>query len=524
MGEVVIFSSNFIKLFRNGKEVFIQTLSLGMPPDELQRILSEHPEIQITSFIAIRNALSVVSETPVKIGEMKERIAVRFADNDMKAFVILNIPKDEAESIDRNQLLSDINRVLLEKNVVYGIKSDFLPETIQPGQEILVAEGSPPVNGSDAVIKLFQIREAAPEIREDGKADFYELQLINKVEANGWLGEKSDPTEGIPGQTVKGAAIKAQSGKNLNLLYDKNSVYEVKEEGKTILKAMFAGAVNIIDGKISVTSHIDINGDVDVSTGNLNFDGCITIKGTVQEGFCVQATGDIEILSDFGISGAKEIISTNGSVYIKGGISGQNKTQIKAAKDVFTKFADFAAIECEGSLHFGYYCMNSTVKACEVVMDSSNGQIFGGNVIAEARVICPIIGSEMEKRTVITVLGFDRKRFQDKLHETEQAIADIKAMQKTLADKIKQAPPTTDKMELVEMSERLRKSRTDLKDLENQKKNLINYLRTKGEGEITASKVIYGNCLLQIKDISFEVKSEVKATSYYVIDGELKTS
>lgn len=74
------------------------------------------------------------------------------------------------------------------------------------------------------------------------------------------------------------------------------------------------------------------------------------------------------------------------------------------------------------------------------------------------------------------------------------------------------------------MSEKLRKSRMDLKDLENQKKNLINYLRTKGEGEITAAKVIYGNCLLQIKSISFEVKSEVKAISYYVIDGELKTS
>jgi len=47
---------------------------------------------------------------------------------------------------------------------------------------------------------MYELEEPRPEIREDGKANYYELKLINKVKAGDWLGERIDATEGFPGK------------------------------------------------------------------------------------------------------------------------------------------------------------------------------------------------------------------------------------------------------------------------------------------------------------------------------------
>jgi len=64
----------------------------------------------------------------------------------------------------------------------------------------------------------------------------------------------------------------------------------------------------------------------------------VTIKGTVADGFSVVAVKDVEILGTIGIGSVKEVVSKEGSIYIKGGIAGKNKAVIKAKKDVYTKY------------------------------------------------------------------------------------------------------------------------------------------------------------------------------------------
>lgn len=86
---------------------------------------------------------------------------------------------------------------------------------------------------------MYEIQEPQPKITEDGKVNHYELNLINKVERGGWLGERIDATPGEPGKSVFGEEIPAKPGKQLPLLYDRNSVEEVydKEKGITTLIA-----------------------------------------------------------------------------------------------------------------------------------------------------------------------------------------------------------------------------------------------------------------------------------------------
>ena len=46
---------------------------------------------------------------------------------------------------------------------------------------------------------MYQLKELKPEIKEDGKADYYEMNLINRVKEGSWLGERTDPNGGHSG-------------------------------------------------------------------------------------------------------------------------------------------------------------------------------------------------------------------------------------------------------------------------------------------------------------------------------------
>jgi len=104
----------------------------------------------------------------------------------------------------------------------------------------------------------------------------------------------------------------------------------------TYLYALKSGAVHYEGDRISVSNHLEIDGDVDFKTGNINFDGFVTIKGTVADGFSVVAVKDVEILGTIGIGSVKEVVSKEGSIYIKGGIAGKNKAVIRQ-KRMFTQ-------------------------------------------------------------------------------------------------------------------------------------------------------------------------------------------
>jgi len=456
-----------------------------------------------------------------------ERMRVELINNDLAAVIIYNLPPEDLDMKNRARLIDESLSALNEKGVVYGIKMELFDSEIINGMPYVIAEGVPPVHGSDSVIRMYELKESSPEIREDGKANYYELKLINIVKAGDWLGERIEATEGTPGISVKGEQIKPIPGRTYPLEYDRNTVEEVFEGTKTTLYAKINGAVNYDNGKLSVSNHLQIEGDVDLSTGNIKFDGYLTIRGTVCDGFSVEATKDIEINGELGLGNVKEIISTNGSIYIKGGIASKGRAQIRAAKNVYTKFVDNADIISGGTVHIGYYCLNSTITAKEVILDSASGKIIGGHVKAEVRVSSPIIGCEIEKKTLIEVTGFNRKLFMEQLSSSLHNLSELKKEQQSLKELLLNldGPGQSDpsyRRRYNEAQERLSIIRDNIKKLEEERKNIMSYLKARGEGEISASRKIYPNSTLIIKQNRVDIQYQTLSTVYYVQDGVLK--
>jgi len=523
----IIFSNEYLKIYENSREIFLETFKNGFPFDELYNIMSSHPEIGLTSFKALRDAINYAPKPPVKIGELKEPISIKISDNKMSAFLVLNLPAEDLKMENRDNLIKSVMKLLEENGIVHGIRHDILKGELISGKQYVIAEGTPPINGRDAVVKMYELADPKPVVGEYGKVDYYELKLINRVKIGDWLGERIEATEGIPGLTVTGETIKPMKGRNIPLNYDKNSVHEIQLNGKTVLYSKINGAVNYLNGRISVSNHMEIDGDVNPATGNIKFDGYLTINGTVMEGFTVVATKDIEINGELGISNVKAIISTGGSIFLKGGISSKKGSEIRAAKNIYTKYIDNTIVSCGGTLHIGYYCKDSIVNAREVIVDSSNGQIFGGQTNVDVKVYTPILGSEIERKTIVEVKGFNRTDMESELERIFKRINELRTEQQNIKQSLSSylSQDQIDEIKYKEYESLLEKDfsiKEELKSLEEEKKNIASYLKAKGEGEVSVSKRIFPNCTLIIKKNIIEVTSPMLTTTYFIQNGTVK--
>jgi uncharacterized protein (DUF342 family) len=527
MSEKVIFSSEHILITKGKDGYYIESYKRGMSLQKFNKIIAEHPEIRITNFTILKTALIAAPKPSCKFGEVKQRIHVEVTDDELKVYLTLCVNPIELLGERKSKLIGEIFQELTRQRIVYGIKKEALIAELKNNKQTLIAEGKPAFNGEDSVIKMYEVAEAEPEAKDDGNVDHYELSLINKVNKGEWLGERIDPTDGIPGKSVRGNLIVPMRGKMYPLVYDRRSVYEKYDGKKTTLHASHDGAVHYEGDRIAVSNHLEIKNNVDFETGNIDFDGYLTVRGTVEDNFSVVADKDIEILGTYGVGSAKDIISRAGSIFIKGGIAGNKRAVIRSKKDIYTKFVADADIICEGSVHIGFYSLNSNIKAKEVILDSPKGRIIGGNIEAEIKVVSSIIGAPSEKRTSIKITGFIRDELKKSLEEN---VIKLKEMKEKLTSKKQEVSiytalpsiPADRTEEFERLTDEFADIKNDLKELEQDQKNIANYLRTKGEGEIRINKKIYPNVILEMKKITKEIQTPLLNRSFYILKNEIK--
>lgn len=522
-----IISNQYLKVTEQDDGLYLETFKKGYPIQDFIKFVSDNPEIKILSFTAVRNSLLNAPQPMLKFAEVKSRITVSTTDNDMKAYITLHISEAELKESNQSELVREILLKLRKSGVIYGIKTDAIFNKLTVGEPILIAEGIPPVNGTDSIIRMFELKEPRPEIRDDGKADFYELNLINKVNEGAWLGDRTEPTEGVSGKNVKGEIVKPIPGKRFPLFYDPETVREVFQDNVTTLYSRINGAVNFKGDKISVSNYLEITQDVGFNTGNIDFDGYLTVKGAIADNFSVAAKNDVEILGEFGVGSVKEIISRKGNVCIKGGIAGKNKAVVRSTKDIFTKFISDATIECDGSVHIGYYCMNSNIKAKQVIIESNKGKIIGGVIEAEQKVEAAYIGNVGEKRTQIIVHGFNRSEVKAELEKLqlnlEQAKANLaKAKQYFAIFSQDLAPDSNTFTESEAARERYFEARDRVKHLELEIKALMKCFRVRGEGEVNITKRVYPNTMIEIKGLVEEIREEAIGNCFVYLDNDIR--
>lgn len=526
---LLLFKNQYIEISRDGGYFYIRSIAKGFTIDALSKILQDSfPHVKITSFSAIKDVITKAPYGPVLFGKERERIVVNVSSDELRAYMTLYVPQEELSYENRANLVREIMDSLKAAGVVYGIKSDVLAGNLVSGIEYLIAEGIPAVNGKDSEIRLYQIEPPKPKVYDSGKVNHYELNLIHRVEKGDWLGERKDPTPGIPGKSVTGKVIPPIPGKLLPLLYDRTSVYEEYKDGVTYLYAKKTGAVYYKGDAIGVYDYLEIKGDVDFSTGNVDFDGYLSVKGTVEDSFSAVSSKDMEILGEYGVGAAALISSTEGSVYIKGGIAGKGKTVLRCKKNLYVKFLSDITVECEGNVYVGFYCMNSNIKARQVIVEAPRGKIIGGTIDAEVRVSAADIGNLAETRTVIRVSGFNRNKLKAELDRKTERLGELRKELTQVRQHIHVYSCSSDLSDSQRRDyERLRDRYADLKDeikeLEYEIRNLVDDLKTPGEGAVIVRNRCYPRVRIEIKGIGEEITNEMLMTTFYCKDNTIKT-
>lgn len=526
---MVLYKDDNLEVILDGNnDVLLTVKSSEISMTYFQQITREIPRVKVTDFMGIKKAFDNVGIAS-KIGEYKELIEFNVSPDEMKGYININLTMKEIREYGEKKLKEDILKFLEENGVLEGISMDSIEENIYSLDRFLVCSGIEPVDGIDAKIKYFEFSDKKPKIKNDGKVDNYEMTLIDPIEKDGWLGEKILATPGKEGRNIFGKSVPARAGRDYMLKYDKKSVIEVPEKDKVILVAKHDGAVKVIDGKIGVENHLVIDGNVDFKTGNINFDGSVTINGIVEDLFSVKATKDIMIKGQIGIGAVGLIHSMYGDVSVLGGINGKLKGKIKAGKNVYIKYVNEAEIEADGDINIGLYAFDSILKGEKVVLSPEKGRIVGGKIEAQHLVVANTMGNAMEKATKIKVHGFDRNQIKLELEsikvEFNEAIFKANKLKKQLEimEINNEGLEEKDLFAYKGMLLTYENLIDEINILNSKFKQVEEKLRTKGEGEVKILKGAYPKTLLEIKNLQKVVKS-VMTGSFYVKDNTLHLS
>ncbi|MEK7814051.1 MAG: FapA family protein, partial [Candidatus Desantisbacteria bacterium] len=345
---------------------------------------------------AIENAVNRQHGTAVLVGEYFEQAAedelfvVSIDKDGQTAYLTILVPIKGGKEI----AMKDILRKLKQEGVVFGIDTDTIFDVLKHerfNEDVLVAAGNPPVSGKDAFLEFkFPTTKATSMVKEleDGRVDFKNLNLIASVKEGDTLVVKHPAVKGIPGTMVTGIEISARNGNDVPLPAGKNTV--VSPDGLE-LRAAAAGMVCLNShGKVEIEQVHVVTGDVDYSTGNINFHSELVISGSVMDGFIVHADKDVTIKGNVW----KATVTSGGNITIKGGILGKNIGYISANGNVTAKFAEYCRIKAQKDVLIGESIVSSQIDAVgKVMLTGRRGVIIGGKIRAGEEVNAKIIGS-----------------------------------------------------------------------------------------------------------------------------------
>ncbi len=354
-----------------------------------------------------------------------ENLTVKITPDKMKAYLCINNHNPTNALLEMNTIISK----LWDEGVKWGIKTSVIKTMLAQqiyDRSILIAEGIPPQNGQDAVIKYkFKKRENV-NLREDmdGKVDFRDLGLIEIVHAGDVLATKIPPTQGTPGKMVTGEEISPENGQDVSIPKGENT--HLSNNGMTLLSSV-DGYVFLNDDRISVGTTYEVSGDVDINVGNIYFIGPVKVKGDVKKGFTIKTEGDIEIGG--GVENATLI--SEGNITVMQGIRG-TKCQVYAKGNVICKFIENANIEAKGNVIVTDAILHSQVIAGDgvYVLSGKKGVIIGGLVKAKNEINVKNIGNMSEVPTEIEV-GIE-PGIREEMNRLEEALeAERKQLQET---------------------------------------------------------------------------------------------
>lgn len=330
-------------------------------------------------------------------GDINGKVKIDISGDQMSAEAYITPPEGAGKAVE----VVDVKRALADAGVVFGIvNNERIASFVEEGRTLpvsfLAAAGKHPGNGNDASVKYPWMEEAGAALKDDmSKVDLRELNIVKSVKKGDVVALRTPPTRGEEGTAVNGNTTPGEWGSDVTLKAGAN--VSVSDDNCQYVAGV-DGSPKVTSGTISVDPVYTINGDVDYSTGNVNFVGALDIRGSIQDGFVVKAEGNITI---GGNVQAAEVIS-GGDIQVKGGIITRHEGSVSAKGNIYAKFIENSIVEADQDVIAERAIINSAVHSNRMVMCTSReGKIIGGDIMAFHEIRAKQLGTEKETLTVL---------------------------------------------------------------------------------------------------------------------------
>ncbi|MEG0898817.1 MAG: FapA family protein [Oscillospiraceae bacterium] len=453
------------------------------------------------------------------------KVYVQISSDNMQAIITIASPVDGGKDVDEQM----IDTALEISKIVYGIDEKARQNAITNKtyeERIVIAKGLQPIDGEDGTLEeAINISEnnKGPKQRMDGTIDFKELGIIINIEKGQLICRITLPTNGINGKNVCGGEVPCRNGKPVPECVGRNTVLS---EDKTMLVATSNGSVSINCGKYNVSELFKVEGNVDTSTGNINFLGSIVITGDVKEGFSVTATDEIKIMGM--VEGA--YLRAGSSVKIQNGVNGMGKGFIIANGDVKCKYIENCRIQAFGDV-IAESIIGANIKCDgELIATGGKGVIMGGQYAIAKNVTAKIIGSQSNILTSFT-LGMTvllHEQVDDAKKQADVLLADIKKLVQAanyLSEIAKRNQLDSDKLALYNNAVYTHNEK--IKELEKVNRQIVileQQLNESTHSVVKAKSCIYPGVIISMSGFSTRIKSELLKPMIYLGDDGIVVS
>ncbi|PVE20154.1 DUF342 domain-containing protein, partial [Microvirga sp. KLBC 81] len=163
---------------------------------------------------------------------------------------------------------------------------------------------------------LDRLKPRAQEIDELAQIDYRDLGSLLLVTPGMPLMRRIPPLPGIDGCNVLGQPVLPDELPDTPFNAEMSGV-EIDPEDPNLLRAAIAGSPKLIHQGAQVNPVVEVDA-VDLSTGNINFQGSLQVRGDISATMEVRVTGDVVV------NGTMEaaLVEAGGNVTVKGGIIG----------------------------------------------------------------------------------------------------------------------------------------------------------------------------------------------------------
>ncbi len=491
----------------------------GVPQEEAERELKRLKK-ELTEEAALRLSEAVpeasdTSESP-EDSERPEivldaRPFVFVSEDRMAAWMMVFPPVGNGKEPDCQML----ERALAEKGVAFGINGELLkrlPEDLHRYFRFhLAAKGAEAVDGEDGYLvdHFSRVIERKFQVDEHDRVDYSSLNLVQNADKGEVICEAVPPVKGISGRTVYDEEIPGKDGKAAQLPRGRNT--EISEDGTKLVAAQ-AGHVEFSGRSFQIKTILEINGNVDYTTGNINFLGDVHIRGDVCSGFTVRAVGDITV---DGVVESGEV-EAGGDLIVVKGIVGNRDSVIRAHHNIYARYLENSIVHARGNLQTDCILHSEVYCDGEVKVLSGKGAVIGGYIRAARGIEAKVIGSKSESNTNIALGGQPCADF-----EREVLFKEIDGLKKEMLklERQPESPARTKRMAKIRLDLSVGKMKLGQydKDLEKLKEKL-----EEQGGSRLRCQLAYPGLILTIGDETKQLTNETSMCNARLVEGEIQ--